>query len=206
MTLSHQKLLFFCRRWAESSRDAETRARNQVDAAAPPPLHLQTCIFTGWNLSKFPDKQQRLFLPNAIGTLMSGSAFRNSTFNILSEKKADVESLGGGRRKCGAKGVKGSSAPWAGRWSWWSSCRSGGQPQPPVLRSGSRVSEGGEPLLGRQGSAALGAVADPVLHAGLQTQTQEAVKFLGLLKRKAGQVFKPAQRRCVRTWFMGHPR
>lgn len=69
-----------------------------------------------------------------------------------------------------------------------------GQPRPPALSVSRRVAGGGEPVLGRQLAAALGVVADPVLHAGVQDQTQEPVQFLGLLKGEPGQVFVPERR------------
>lgn len=72
-----------------------------------------------------------------------------------------------------------------------------GQLHPPVFCISSRVANSGELLLGRQVPAALGVVDDPFLHTVVQNQTQEAVKFLGLLKRKPGQVFIPEQRQFL---------
>lgn len=76
-----------------------------------------------------------------------------------------------------------------------------GELPPPALRIGSRVADGGELLLGLV-PAALRVVADPGLHTVVQNQTQEAVKFPGLLKREPGQVFVPEQRQGVSNWWV----
>lgn len=68
-----------------------------------------------------------------------------------------------------------------------------GQLDPPVLRSGGGVTDGGELLPRRQVAAAASVVNDPLLDTAIQNKTQEAVELPGFLQREPRQVLVPGR-------------
>lgn len=70
-----------------------------------------------------------------------------------------------------------------------------GQLDSPVLRGGGRVADGGELLPRRQVAAAPSVIDDPLFHAAVQSEAEEAVELPGFLQRESSQVLVPCEKK-----------